>query len=237
MTDATIAILIPTLNEENVLARALIAVRSQMDKRMRLIVADGGSSDGTRETARQQGALVIETSRRGRGCQIAEALTQIHEDVVVIVHADMVLLPDSCARIRRWLGEHKQCPGGCLGHRFASTRWTYRLVEWWDRRRALRGISYGDQGQFFRREWIEHSGGFPQQPIMEDLELSRRLRVLGTPAYLDYPAQVSPRRFERLGWLRTISTNFLLRLTYRIGGQTACHKLYRRYYSFVGELR
>jgi rSAM/selenodomain-associated transferase 2 len=237
MVDATIAVLIPTLNEETVLATALVSIRSQMDERMRLIVADGGSSDGTRRTARQHGALVIETSRKGRGCQIAEALAQIREDVVVVVHADMVLLPGSLERIRQWLVEHPDCPGGCLGHRFASARWAYRLVERWDRWRARRGISYGDQAQFFQRELIEHNGGFPEQPIMEDLELSRRLKVLGTPAYLDYPVEVSPRRFERLGWLRTISTNSLLRLAYRIGGPRACQKLYRRYYTCVGKLR
>ena len=65
---------------------------------------------------------------------------------------------------------------------------------------------------------------------MEDLELSRRMLTLGEPAYLECPVEVSPRRFERLGWWRTASTNLVLRLAYRAGGTGVCEKLYRHYY-------
>ena len=65
---------------------------------------------------------------------------------------------------------------------------------------------------------------------MEDLELSRRMLTLGEPAYLDCPVVVSPRRFERLGWWRTASTNVVLRLAYRAGGTRVCEKLHRHYY-------
>jgi rSAM/selenodomain-associated transferase 2 len=226
----TIAVVIPALNEEATLARALGSLRSQVGERVRLLVADGGSTDDTRSIAERHGARWVETASKGRGCQIAEALRRIHEDVVVIVHADTILPGDALERIRQWLVAHPDCPGGSLGHRFEGSRWVYRLVEWWDERRARRGMSYGDQTQFFRRELLERRGGFPDQPIMEDLELSRRLLSLGEPAYLNCPVIVSPRRFERLGWLRSAAVNFLLRLAYHVGGTPACHKLYRYYY-------
>jgi glycosyltransferase involved in cell wall biosynthesis len=226
----TIAILIPTFNEDASLGRTLISVLSEITPHERLIVADGGSTDRTCRVAEQHGACLMQASRKGRGCQVAEALTHIDEDVVLIVHADMVLPEGTCERIRQWLVEHPDCPGGCLGHRFSGTRWVYRLVEGWDRRRGRRGISYGDQAQFFRRELLERHGGFPDQPIMEDLELSRRMLALGKPAYLDCPVVVSPRRFEHLGWWRTASTNLLFRLAYRMGGPRVCEKLHRRYY-------
>lgn len=225
----TIAVLIPTFNEDASLGRTLISVISELTPQARLIVADGGSADHTCRVAGQHGADLIEASRKGRGCQIAEALANIDEDVVLIVHADMVLPEGALARIRQRLVEHPDCPGGCLGHRFAGTRWVYRLVEGWDRWRARRGISYGDQAQFFRRKLLERHGGFPDQPIMEDLELSRRMLTMGAPAYLDCPVVVSPRRFERLGWWRTASTNLVLRLAYRMGGPRVCEMLYRRY--------
>jgi glycosyltransferase involved in cell wall biosynthesis len=226
----TIAVLIPTLNEDASLGRTLVSVLSEITSHARLIVADGGSTDGTRTVAQQHDACLVESSRKGRGCQIAEAIAHIGEDIVLIVHADMDLPAGALARIRRWFVEHPDCPGGCLGHRFAGTRRVYRLVEGWDRWRARRGISYGDQAQFFRRELIERHGGFPDQPIMEDLELSRRMLTLGEPVYLDCPVLVSPRRFEHLGWWRTASTNLLLRLAYRLGGPRVCEKLHRHYY-------
>jgi rSAM/selenodomain-associated transferase 2 len=226
----TIAVIIPTLNEAASLAEALGSVAAQRPPGAHLIVADGGSTDRTCEIAAQHGAHVVHAKRCGRGCQIAEAISQIDEDVVLILHADMVLSADALARLRLWLVDHPNCVGGCLGHRFASTRWRYRLMEWWDCRRARRGIAYGDQAQFFRREWLKRHGGFPDQPIMEDLELSRRLLRSGQPAYLDCPVVVSPRRFERLGWWRTSWANLRLRRSYRARGLPACQELYRRYY-------
>lgn len=225
-----IAILIPTFNEDTSLGTTLISLLSEITPQTRLIVVDGGSTDHTCRVAEQHGAYLLQAARKGRGCQIAEALAHVHEDIVLIVHADMGLPEGAFARIRRCFVEHPDCPGGCLGHRFAGTRWVYRLVEGWDRWRARRGISYGDQAQFFRRELIERHGGFPDQPIMEDLELSRRMLTLGEPAYLDCPVVVSPRRFERLGWWRTATTNLLLRLAYRVGGPRVCEKLHRHYY-------
>ena len=73
-------------------------------------------------------------------------------------------------------------------------------------------------------------GGFPDQPIMEDVELSRRLRALGSPAYLDCPVLASPRRLERLGLWQTAAVNLLLRTAYRVGGAAMCDRLYRLYY-------
>jgi hypothetical protein len=109
--------------------------------------------------------------------------------------------------------------------RFDRRTLALRLVEWLDARRARRGEANGDQGPFFRSNLLRSAGGFPHQPIMEDVELSRRMRSLGTPAYLDVPAVVSARRFERLGWPRVLWTNWLLRRRYRREGLAACMRL------------
>jgi hypothetical protein len=104
------------------------------------------------------------------------------------------------------------------------------MIEWWDRRRAMRGHSFGDQAQFFRRERLERAGGFPELPLMEDVELARRLRRLGRPAYLAVPVTVSSRRYERLGWPRAMWMNWRLRQILRRDGEAACWRLYRQYY-------
>lgn len=232
----TVAVVIPTLNEEAVLPATLAAACTQIEAGVRVLIADGGSTDGTLAAARGFDAQTIETSRVGRGCQIAAVVRGLHDDVVLVLHADMILPSRSIDQMRRWLVEHPACPGGCLGHRFDSPRVMYRLVEWWDSSRARLGVSFGDQGQFYRRAWLERLGGFPDQPIMEDLELSRRLRSLGRPAYLDCPVVVSPRRLERIGWCRTVLGNFALRCHYRLRGPAVSQELYQRYYHQKEEL-
>ncbi len=232
-----LAVVIPTLNEETLLTAVLDSLAAQRDQLTQIVVADGGSTDRTTALAETRGARVVVAPQRGRGCQIAAAVRQLDEEVVLIVHADMILPPGALALVRARLAEAPACPGGCLGHRFDSPRLVYRLVEGWDRLRARRGISYGDQAQFFRRDLLESQGGFPDQPIMEDVELCRRLSRLGRPAYLDYPVVVSARRFERLGWWQTVLANLGLRLTYRCRGLRACWAIYRHYYGYLGSDR
>lgn len=142
----------------------------------------------------------------------------------------MLFAPSALAAIRQVLTARPACPGGCLGHRFDSRRWIYRLIERADRMRAVRGTSYGDQAQFFRREWLTRAGGFPDQPIMEDVELSRRIRALGRPVYLDVDVTVSARRFEERGWRRVLWENWTFRRAYRRRGMAACRDIYERYY-------
>jgi glycosyltransferase involved in cell wall biosynthesis len=230
----SLAVVIPTLDEVAVLPHLFNSLKQQSLAAEQIVVADGGSADGTVELARNQGALVVLAPGRGRGGQVAAALSEVRAEVVLITHADMLLPKDALAVIRAWLASHPHCPGGCLGHCFDRRTPVLRLAEWFDARRARRGESYGDQGQFFRVDLLKSVGGFPDQPIMEDVELSRRLRLLGKPAYLNVPATVSARRFEQLGWARVVLTNWLLRRRYRREGPAACLDLYRGYYEASG---
>lgn len=226
----TLAVVIPTLNEEPVLPGLLASLRSQSHPAERIIVADGGSKDGTVSIAHEAGAEVMVASNRGRGGQVAAALAKATEDVVLVAHADMLLPSQALESVRRSLAKRSDSPGGCLGHRFDQTSLVLRIVEWWDRKRARRGDSYGDQAQFFRRQALQSVGGFPDQPIMEDIELSRRLRLLGRPLYLDVPVTVSARRFAREAWWKVLWRNRALRRRYRREGRVACAEMYQRYY-------
>jgi rSAM/selenodomain-associated transferase 2 len=225
-----LAVIIPTLNEKVAIAATLESLLAQKPHFDILVVADGGSTDGTLAVADQHGATIVTVGKPGRGNQVATALRHLDHDVVLIVHADAIVPAGALALLRERLAELPDCPGGCLGHRFDSPSRLLRWTEWWDERRARRGMSYGDQAQFFRRARLEEQGGFPAQPIMEDVELSRRLKRLGHPIYLDCPVIVSPRRYAQLGWLRTTLGNFLIRLTYRLFGQRACAAIHRYYY-------
>jgi rSAM/selenodomain-associated transferase 2 len=225
-----LAVVVPTLNEAAHLPATLRSLAEQTAPAGRVVVADGGSADRTVDLARKYGANVLITPGRGRGGQVAAAVAQLDENVVLVAHADMVFPPDALEEIRRHVADYPDCPGGCLGHRFDSPRRVFRLMEWFDRRRAVRGESYGDQAQFFRRDRLGEAGGFPDLPMMEDVELANRLRRLGLPAYLDRPVTVSPRRFERRGLVRVLWANWRFRRAYRAGGAAACRAIHERYY-------
>ncbi len=223
----TLAVVMPALNEAAALPATLESLLSQSEPAERIIVVDGGSRDGTAEVALKLGVEVRLAEAAGRGNQIALGASGAAEDLVVVAHADMIFPRDALATIRRYMRDHPGCPGGSLGHRFDSESWVHRIIEWFDRRRARRGDSYGDQVQFFRRGLLE----FPAQPIMEDVELAARLRELGEPAYLDCPVTVSTRRFERLGLLWTLWRNRCYRRAYRRGGIAATRAIHEQYYS------
>ncbi|HJZ90080.1 MAG TPA: glycosyltransferase [Gemmataceae bacterium] len=231
----TIAVVVPARNEAATLPTTLQSLRDQCRPAEHVLVVDGGSIDGTTDIARRFGADVRVVPGWGRGGQIAAGVADCDADVVLAAHADMLFHPTALEAVDRYLSMHPSCPGGCLGHRFNRQNGTFfRAIEWWDRRRALRGHSYGDQAQFFRRAALAHEGGFPDLPLMEDVELARRLRRLGRPAYLDVPVTVSARRYERLGWARVIWTNWRLRRAYARSGPDGCWKLFRQYYRAIG---
>lgn len=227
----TVAIVLPVLNEEQTLAGTLGSLLSQTVAPDRIVVSDGGSTDGTAAIAEKLGAHWVRAAAAGRGNQIAAGLEHCDEDVVVVAHADMHFPSDALERMQRALAESQDAPGGCFGHRFDASTLGLKIVERWDRFRARRlGVSYGDQGQFFRRQPLLQSGGFPPLPLMEDVELSRKLKSLGRPVYLDCPVTVSSRRFEKRGLIRCSLMNFGLRLAYRLFGTAGCQRLYRWYY-------
>src|SRR4051812_11122222 len=125
-----LAVVIPTLNEAGGLARTLASLRDQTDPSDRVVVADAGSTDATPAAAAGHGAEVIVVTGRGRGGQVAAAVERVTEDVVLVGHGDMLFPPGAMAAVRRVLATWPGCPGGCLGHRFDSRGWVYRLIEW-----------------------------------------------------------------------------------------------------------
>ncbi|MSR54255.1 MAG: glycosyltransferase [Gemmataceae bacterium] len=232
-----IAVVIPVLNEAAHLQRTCSSLLSQTLSPDRLVIVDGGSCDGTTDIARRFTSESLVVPGRGRGGQIAAGTAVCSEDVILVAHADMVFPPNALESVQHFLLRHPACPGGCLGHRFENLGRVYRAIEWWDRRRAMRGHSFGDQGQFFRRDTLEQVGGFPELPLMEDVELSRRLRWLGRPAYLNVPVIVSSRRYEQLGWSSVAWRNWQLRRVFRLEGEAACWRLFQNYYGITQEPR
>jgi len=218
----SLSIVIPTLDEEAVLGAALDEALRHADE---VIVSDGGSSDRTCAIARARGIEPI-VGTTGRGNQIRRAVSRASGDVLLVLHAD-TLLPSTAGRKVR-----KAVAGGAVGGgflvRFEGGPATYRLgeriVNW--RTRVVR-TPLGDQAQFVTREALERLGGYRDWPILEDLDLIRRLRRLGPIAVIEDPVRTSSRRFRAGGGLRTVAVNWVIFGLYFAG--VSPHRLARLY--------
>jgi rSAM/selenodomain-associated transferase 2 len=210
----SVSVIVPTLNEERGIAAALRRARQPGVRE--IIVVDGGSVDGTRAVAHELADVVL-SAPQGRAAQMNAGAARAGGDILLFVHAD-TLLPDGFApAIAAACGEP-----GVVGGRFDVTltpsspllRLTGELMNW---RSRLSRIATGDQGIFIRREVFERLGGYADIPLMEDIDLSRRMKRAGRIACLRQRITTSARRWQTRGVVRTILLMWSLRVLYFFG--------------------
>jgi rSAM/selenodomain-associated transferase 2 len=222
-----ISIVIPIINELNCIQTTIEHVKKlAVDE---VLFVDGGSTDGTAEFI-TKAALPLISSRPGRGHQLRAGATQATGDALLFLHADNWLHPDSIRQLRE-LGSRQPGFWGGFKQKIEHPHRTYRWLEWGNQFRAGHlGLVYGDQGLFVSRNYYDKIGGMPDQPIMEDYEISRRLKRIAAPILLPGPHYVSARRWKQYGVLRQTLRNWTLVLRYRWG--TSAEQLnanYRRH--------
>jgi len=213
-----ITFVVPALNEAAGVVAALQALAPLRARGHEVIVVDGGSEDGTAELARPLADRVL-TAPRGRALQMNAGARAASGASLVFLHAD-VRLPEGADRLvlealagRSW---------GRFDVELDSPRALLALVgAMMNLRSRLTGIATGDQALFVRRDLFEAVGGYAQIPLMEDIELSARLRRSGPAACLRARVRVSARRWEAHGALRTIILMWRLRLAYFLGADPA----------------
>jgi uncharacterized protein len=223
-----LAIVVPTLNEEDTVRRYLPAALAVADE---VIVSDGDSADRTVEMARSLGARVV-TGPPGRGVQLnrgaAAAIASNAEpaDILLFLHADTTLPPGGAEAVRAAVA--RGAPGGAFLLRFDADRLMQRLGSWLvtQRTRWLR-VPLGDQAQWATRETFEKLGGFPDWPLLEDIDFMRRLRRLPGFTIIEQPVTTGARRFLELGSVRTVAINWLIWLLF--WGGVSPHRLARLY--------
>jgi len=209
-----LSVVIPTLNEKERIPR-LVGDLCRT-KGVEVIVADGGSEDGTEGAARAAGAATV-ASGRGRALQMNAGAALAVGEAILFLHADSRLPGDFDRLIQRAL-EDEGTAGGAF--RFALDEDTpfFRFITMTANFRSARlGVVFGDQAIFARTETFREVGGYPDQPIMEDYELIRRLRRLGRIALLELPVISSSRRWRALGPVRTSLLNVLVTWAYVLG--------------------
>lgn len=209
-----LSIIIPALNEEQVIARTLRALKPLRARGVEVIVVDGGSGDNTPVIARELSDRV-RVAPRGRATQMnagaavasGEALLFLHADSQLPYQADDLVL--SALKCSRW---------GRFDVRLSGSHHVFRVIEnLMNLRSRLSGIATGDQGIFVKRDTFFAQGGYPEIELMEDVALSKRLKRVGRPACLRQKILTSTRRWEEKGIMRTVVKMWILRLAYFLG--------------------
>ncbi len=210
-----ISIVIPALNEEMALPRTLATLREQRGS-FEVIVVDGGSSDRTREIAAAEPRVRLISSARGRAVQMNAGARAARGEILLFLHADSVL-PQGSIVLLNALETRRDCVWGGFRQRFSGDDWRLRLISrlhnW---RCRLSRVFYGDQAMFVRSAPFHALGGFPEQPILEDVALSERLRAVAPPMLLDEHVVTDARKFLKMGIWRSLGRVFVIMLCYRL---------------------
>lgn len=221
-----LSIVVPVLDEAEVIEPALAALAPLRARGHEVIVVDGGSTDGTPALARPLADRVLRAPR-GRARQMNAGARAARGEVLLFLHAD-TRLPDAADRLVLAGLARRGHGWGRFDARLSGRHPLLRLTGWlFSLRSRLTGVATGDQAIFVRRDWFEAVGGYPDIPLMEDLALSRALKRRGRPLCLRQRVTTSSRRWERHGILRTILRMWRLRLAYYLGADP--HELARLY--------
>ena len=228
MTTPRLSIVIPALNESANLARLLPDLATR-EAGAEVIVVDGGSEDDSREVVARVPEARWLASPRGRARQMNAGARASRGDVVLFLHADTVLPEGAGDAIRAALAD-PGVVGGRFDVRLDSQRPLLAVVAWMmNQRSRLTGMATGDQAIFVRRSVLDALGGYADIPLMEDIELSHRLKRCGRVAALRLRVTTSARKWEREGVVRTIVLMWTLRLLYALGVAPA--RLHRWYHA------
>lgn len=209
-----ISVIIPVLNEAEELRGTLNSVTRGEPRE--IIVVDGGSSDGTQKIALEFGAQVI-ASGPGRARQMNAGAAMASSELLLFLHAD-THPPDGYGGLLLNVLNTPGVAAGAFGFGIREHFRGRRLVEWMVKTRCcVLHNPFGDQGFFLRRDWFEAIGGFKDWPLLEDVEILKRLRPHGTIVVTTERVSTSGRRWLKRGVWRTFWINLLVMAGYYVG--------------------
>ena len=208
---APISVVVPTLNAASALPGCAAALFEGVQAGLvaELIVTDGGSADDTITIAKELGARVVSGSA-SRGGQLARGCAKATGNWLLIVHADTQLAPGWTEAAKAHLSTRK----AGWGH-LQFDRGGQFVASWANFRSRVFGLPYGDQALLLPRRLYEDVGGYPDQPLMEDVAIAKRLK--GQMRAVGFTAVTSGEKFRRVGWVRQGARNITLLLRYMLG--------------------
>ncbi len=212
-SERQLSIIVPVLNE-GATAEACLKQLDAWRCYAEVIVVDGGSVDDTAELAGLHADQLV-SSERGRAVQQNAGAAAAAGDHLLFLHADTQLQIEP-GRFLDALGDTPDW--GFFEVALNGSDWRFRIIEWFMCRRSrMSSVATGDQCLFVKRSVFNELGGFSEIPLMEDIDMSKRLRATGRPLVMTPPVLTSSRRWERNGVLRTVWLMWSLRLRYWLG--------------------
>ena len=210
---APISVIIPTLNAEETLSACLTGLMEGVEAGLirELIVSDGGSDDATTRVAEAWGGDVLQ-GPPSRGGQLRRGCAAAKSEWLLVLHADTVLSEGWTGPVAAHLNAQT---AGWFQLRFRGGGAAGRIVAGWANLRSRMGLPYGDQGLLLPRRLYQSVGGYPDEPLMEDVALARALK--GQLQRLDATAMTSAARYHKQGWLRRGGRNLWTLLRYFTG--------------------
>jgi len=214
-----LSIIIPVLNEADQIKPSLLKLQDIRNRGVEIIVVDGGSTDASVQLAKPLADRVLEAGENvstHRARQMNAGAQHATGRILLFLHID-TLLPDQAYQLILGAMELPHV-WGRFDVKLSGDHFLFRLIElMMNLRSGLTGIATGDQGIFVTRNAFDQVNGFPDYPLMEDVEISKRLRKLAFPICLKARATTSSRRWESNGIVRTIVQMWWLRFLYFLG--------------------
>ncbi len=209
-----VSIIVPTLNEGLILEKTLTQIQQLSPHE--IIVSDGGSDDDTSLIAKKFSHRVI-TKSTGRAMQMNAGAGEATGDLLLFLHADNRLEPESYRKMLEHM-ENPEWIGGAFTLCIESPKWSIKLIALLANIRSKYfGLAYGDQGFFVRKEVFKDMNGFSPLPICEDLDFYRRLRKKGPVILLKEKTHTSARRWIKEGIVFTTARNTLIAILFGLG--------------------
>ncbi|MGF2736021.1 TIGR04283 family arsenosugar biosynthesis glycosyltransferase [Marinobacter sp. DUT-1] len=208
----SLSVIVPVWKEAGAIVETLQALQPLRGSGHEVIVVDGGSPDRTAELARPWCDRVV-VSGKGRAVQMNAGAAVAAGNVLLFLHADTRLPESALAELEQF--SRTRFGWGRFDVALSAHRPIFRIIAWFmNCRSRLTGICTGDQGMFVRRDVFEALGGFREIPLMEDVEISGRLRLVSRPWCITDPVVTDSRRWEQNGPWRTILLMWRLRWRY-----------------------
>ena len=220
-----LSIIIPTLNEAEVIEHCLNDLQELKNAGNEIIVVDGRSKDNTVDLARPLSSQLI-VSEPARSTQMNIGARHAKGKFLLFLHADTTL-PENIDQLIALINKNEKT-WGRFDVRLTNDAWWYRVIELcMNQRSRITGIATGDQAIFVHKMLFTEIDGFPELPLMEDIAISKMLNKISRPVCLHSKVSSSSRRWEKNGVIRTILKMWLFRLVYFFGYDAS--KLAQRY--------
>ena len=223
-----VSIIIPVFNEAP-LIRPFLSNLRERTLGAEIIVVDGGSTDGTDRLAEGFCDHIIRSGARSRARQMNVGADAAGGEIFWFLHADAEVPLESLNEIARIMRNPEVC-GGFFRIRLPSAPAVYRLTDGFAHYAGLLfRMRCGDHGMFCRRRAFVDAGGFPDVPLMEDVEFFRRLRRCGRVVHSKKRIGASPRRYETVGATRLTFAYGSIATLYLFGvSMSTLDRIYRR---------